>query len=92
VPVLLAAGALRIPPKKFLSAVAAGRAIRFTIDALLGVFYGHAIIHFFGQYYKPALYTLIALGVIGGIGGFLYYKSWKQKQGTPGSRPQPRAA
>jgi membrane protein YqaA with SNARE-associated domain len=93
VPVLLAAGALQIPPKKFLSAVAVGRAIRFTIDAMLGVFYGHAIIHFFAQYYKPALYTLIALGVVGGIGGFIYYKHWKQKkQGTPGSRPQPKAA
>jgi len=91
VPVLLAAGALQIPRKKFLFAVAGGRAIRFTIGALLGVFYGHAIIHFFSRYYKPALYGLIALGVIGGITALIYYKHWKHKH--PGSsRPQPKAA
>jgi len=84
VPVLLAAGALQYPPKKFLSAVAAGRAIRFLIDAMLGVYYGRAIIHFFSQYYKPALYTLIAFGVLGGIGALIYYKHWKSKnQGQP---------
>lgn len=92
VPVLLAAGALQIPRRKFLSAVAAGRAIRFTIDALLGVFYGHAIIRFFGQYYKPAVYTLIALGVLGGIGALLYYKHWKHKQDAGRPRPEPKAA
>jgi membrane protein YqaA with SNARE-associated domain len=92
VPVLLAAGALQIPPKKFLSAVAAGRAIRFTIDAMLGVFYGHAIIHFFAQYYKPALYGLIGLAVAGGLGGLIYYKHWKHKKDAQGSQPQPRAA
>jgi len=92
VPVLIAAGALQIPRRKFLSAVATGRAIRYTIDALLGVFYGHAIIHFFAQYYKPALYALIALGVIGGIGALIYYKHWKHKNGAGTSRPQPKAA
>ena len=80
VPVLLAAGALNIPTRKFLSAVAAGRAIRFTIDAMLGIYFGRAILGFFSQYYKPALYTLIALGVIGGIGGLIYYKRWKAKK------------
>lgn len=92
VPVLLAAGALQIPRRKFLSAVAFGRAIRFTIDALLGVFYGHAIIRFFSQYYKPALYTLIVLGVIGGIAALVYYKHWKQKKQAGSSQPAPKAA
>lgn len=80
VPVLIAAGALQIPRRKFLSAVAAGRAIRYTTDALLGVYYGHAIIHFFARYYKPALYTVIGLAVIGGIGALIYYKHWKRKK------------
>lgn len=91
VPVLLAAGALKIPPKKFLSAVAAGRAVRFTVDAMLGIYFGRAILGFFSQYYKPALYVLIGLGVVGGIGGLIYYKHWKKrKQEQP--RPQEHAA
>jgi len=91
VPVLLAAGALQYQPKKFLSAVAAGRAIRYTIDALLGVFFGHAIIHFFAQYYKPALYTLITLAVLGGLSALFYYKHWKQKQDAQRSQGIPKA-
>jgi membrane protein DedA with SNARE-associated domain len=90
VPVLLAGGALHYPPKKFLSAVAAGRVIRFTIDGLLGVYYGRAIIRFFAQYYKPALYVVIALGVVAGLVALFYYKSWKHKQG--GGRAEPKVA
>ncbi len=96
VPVLLAAGALKIPTRKFLGAIAFGRAIRFTVDALLGVYFGHAILGFFSRYYKPALYTLIALGVIGGIGALIYYKRWKSahpgERGTPKSQPRVKAA
>jgi membrane protein YqaA with SNARE-associated domain len=93
VPVLIAAGALHIRRRTFLSAVAVGRAIRFTIDALLGVYFGHAIIGFFAHYYKPALYTLIALGVIGGIGALIYYKHWKHKEEQhPSVHPEEKAA
>jgi membrane protein DedA with SNARE-associated domain len=87
--VLLAAGALQIPPKKFLAAVAVGRAIRFTIDAMLGIFFGRAILSFFAQYYKPALYSLIGLGIVGGIAGLIYYRHWKSKKQQ---RRQPQAA
>ena len=90
VPVLIAAGAMQIPRRKFLSAVAAGRAIRYTIDALLGVYYGHAIIGFFRQYYKPALYSVIALGVIGGLGALFYYKHWKHRKEQQEGRGQPK--
>jgi membrane protein YqaA with SNARE-associated domain len=91
-PVLLAAGALKYPTKKFLTAIAIGRGVRFTIDALLGIYFGRAILGFFAQYYKPALYTLIALAVVGGIGGLIYYKHWKAKKQQGSSAPQPRAA
>jgi len=93
VPVLLAAGALKIPTRKFLSAVAVGRAVRFTIDAMLGVFFGRAILGFFSQYYKPALYTLIALAVVGAIGGLIYYKHWKSRnKNQQQTRPRERVA
>jgi len=90
VPVLIAAGALQIPRRKFLSAVAAGRSIRYSIDALLGVFYGHAIIHFFRQYYKPALYALIGLAVIGGVAALVYYKHWKHRKEQHPKQSQPK--
>ncbi|HVZ18603.1 MAG TPA: VTT domain-containing protein [Terriglobales bacterium] len=92
VPVLLAAGTLQIPLRRFLSAVAVGRAIRFTIDALLGVFFGHAIIGFFSQYYKPALYTLIGVAVVSGIGALIYYKRWKEEHRPRTSRKEKNAA
>jgi membrane protein YqaA with SNARE-associated domain len=90
VPVLLAAGALKMPVRKFLSGIALGRAIRFTIDALLGIFFGRPIVRFFAQYYKPALYTLIGLAIIGGIGGLIYYKRWKAKRADHRKSPQPQ--
>ena len=95
-PVLLTAGALKYPTRKFLTAIAIGRGIRFTIDALLGLYFGRAIIRFFGQYYKPALYTLLALLVIGGIAGVVYYKRWKQssksQKKVSSVRPQTKIA
>jgi len=88
VPVLLAAGALKYPVRKFLAAIALGRAVRFTIDAMLGIYFGRSILRFFSQYYKPALYTLIALAIVGGIGGLIYYKRWRAKQAGSGNSPQ----
>src|SRR5579884_1961590 len=72
VPVLLAAGALQYPRKKFLGSLAIGRGVRFGADAVLGVFFGQEILGFFRQYYRPVLYGLIALAVIGGIAALLY--------------------
>jgi membrane protein YqaA with SNARE-associated domain len=67
VPFLLAAGALQYSRKKFVAALALGRAVRFTMVAGLGVVYGRHIVRFFSQYYKPALFLLIGLAVVGGI-------------------------
>src|SRR6476620_5942308 len=67
VPFLLAAGALQYSRKKFVAALALGRAVRFTIVAGLGAIYGRHIVRFFSQYYKPALFILIGLAVAGGI-------------------------
>lgn len=92
VPVLLAAGVLRYPTKKFLTAIGIGRAIRFTADAMLGVFFGRTILAFFSQYYKPALYGLIALAIAGSIGGLIYYRHWKGKQRQERPKPQERTA
>src|SRR5208282_2670367 len=69
VPMLLAAGAMQYPTRKFLTALALGRGIRFTILAYLGFHYGQHIVKFFSQYYWPVLIVLIALSLIGALYG-----------------------
>jgi membrane protein YqaA with SNARE-associated domain len=41
-----AAGALKVPPKKALSYIAAGRLLRFTIEGVLAIYYGRWILSF----------------------------------------------
>jgi membrane protein YqaA with SNARE-associated domain len=84
VPFLLAAGALQYSRKKFLAALALGRGMRFLIVAGLGAIYGRHIVKFFSQYYKPALFILIGLAVVGGILALLQYYRYKNSA-TPGS-------
>jgi membrane protein YqaA with SNARE-associated domain len=83
VPFLLAAGAMQCPRRKFLAALALGRAVRYSALAYLGSVYSRSIFHWVGRYYKPALYTLIALAVAGGLLG-LYL--WRRKRKKPRSR------
>jgi membrane protein YqaA with SNARE-associated domain len=82
VPFLLAAGAMQYSRKKFVAALALGRAVRFTIVAGLGAIYGRHIVRFFSQYYKPALFTLIALAVVGGIVSLVQYYRYKGRIAT----------
>lgn len=80
VPVLMAAGIMQYPRKRFLAALTMGRAIRFFVVAYLGKLYGTAIVGWLGRYYKPFLYILIGLGVLGGIGVLLYFKWYRPRQ------------
>ncbi|MGA2458932.1 MAG: VTT domain-containing protein [Terriglobales bacterium] len=92
VPMLLAAGAMQYPTRKFLTALAVGRGIRFTILAYLGYHYGRHIVRFFALYYWPVLIALIAFSALGGLYGLFEYKR-RQKNSTPkAARPkvQPR--
>ncbi len=82
VPFLLAAGAMQYSRKKFVAALALGRGVRFTIVAGLGAIYGRHIVRFFSKYYKPALFTLIALAVIAGILSLVQYYRYKNRTAT----------
>jgi membrane protein YqaA with SNARE-associated domain len=77
--VLMAAGIMQYPPKKFLSALTAGRALRFFAVAYLGRTYGRQMIAFFTRHYRPAMYFLIALAVAAGIGALIYFKWYRPK-------------
>jgi membrane protein YqaA with SNARE-associated domain len=92
VPMLLAAGAMQYSTRKFLTALAVGRGIRFTILAYLGVRYGRHIVNFFARYYWDVLFVLIAFSVLGGLFGLFQYKRGRRANGPETSRPrsQPR--
>lgn len=91
VPVLMAAGVMQYPKKKFLAALTLGRGIRFFAIALLGKIYGTAIVGWLSRYYKPFLYALIALGVLGGIGALVYFK-WYRPRHKQNRKEQAKAA
>lgn len=83
VPVLMAAGVMQYSRKRFLAALAIGRGMRFFAIAFLGRIYGTAILDWFSRYYRPFLYVLIAFGVLGGVGGLLYFKWYRSKHHQP---------
>lgn len=83
VPVLMAAGVLQYPPRKFLTALALGRGIRLFGLAFLGHLYGTAIVGWLTHYYKPFLYALIALAVAGSIAALWYFKWYRPRHKQP---------
>jgi membrane protein YqaA with SNARE-associated domain len=90
VPMLLAAGAMQYPTRKFLTALAVGRGIRFMILAYLGYHYGRHIVTFFDQYYWPVLIALIAFSVLGGLYGLYEYKRRHRAENPKPARPRPQ--
>src|SRR5437016_5475293 len=92
VPFLIAAGALQYSRKKFLGALALGRGIRFFVIAFLGQVYGKAITSFFSKYYKPALFTLIGLAVLGGVLALVEYLRMRRKPRQSPATSRPKAA
>ena len=86
VPFLLAAGAMQYSRKKFIAALALGRAVRFTIVAGLGAIYGRHIVRFFSRYYKPGLFVLIGLAVIGGVLALIQYYRYKNRTAQESGR------
>ena len=79
-PVLMAAGVLQYPRKKFLAALATGRAARYFALALMGRFYGTAIVTVLNRYYQPLLYALIALAGLAGVAALLYFLVYRPRR------------
>ena len=65
VPFLLVAGAMQYPVKKFLAALALGRAVRYTVLAYLAARYGRHVFAFIAQHARPAAW--VAAGLLGAI-------------------------
>lgn len=77
--VLMAAGIMQYPCKNFLSALTAGRVLRYSAVAYFGRIYGAQMIAFFSKNYRPTMYILIALAVAIGIGALIYFKWYRPK-------------
>jgi len=90
VAMLLAAGAMQYPTRKFLAALAVGRGLRYSILAYLGFHYGRHIVKFFAQYYWPVLVTLVAFSVVAGLYGLFEYKRRQKGERPKIPRPQVR--
>ena len=82
VPFLLVAGALQYSRRKFLTGLAIGRGIRFSVIACLGAIYGRHITSFFARYYKPTLIALICLALVGGCLSVIQYLRSRKRHAT----------
>jgi membrane protein YqaA with SNARE-associated domain len=91
VPMLLTAGAMQYPTRKFLTALAVGRGVRFTILAYLGFHYGRHIVNLFARYYWPVLGALIVFSLLGGLLGLFEYKRIQKSSGPESHRPGSQA-
>ena len=91
VPVLMAAGIMQYSRQRFLAALALGRAVRFLVIALLSMLYGTAIVDWLGRYYKPLLYILVALAILGALVALLYFM-WYRARHRSGSEGQKEKA
>jgi len=94
--ILIAAGVMQYPKKKFLSALAAGRLLRFFAEAALGRIYGRQIIDVVAAHYRFAERLLIVLAVgmvISAVVYFAWYrpKSKWESQGQDSQRPPAKA-
>ena len=78
-PVLMAAGVMQYPHRKFFSALTGGRATRFLIAAYFGRAYSEQMIGFVSHYYHPMMYLLIALAIAAGIGAAVYFSWYRPK-------------
>jgi undecaprenyl-diphosphatase len=71
--VLMTAGVMHYPRRKFLPALIVGRGVRFFAVAYLGRAYGHQMIGYFTRHYHLFMYVLIAMAIAGGVGALVYF-------------------
>lgn len=79
VPFVIAAGATQYSTNKFLAALTLGRAVRYTILALLAAHYGRQIIGYVTHHGHPYLYAGVAVVIIIGIVLFVVLSARKRK-------------
>lgn len=81
--VLMTAGVMQYPRRKFLAALVLGREVRFFGAAYLGRIYGSQMISFFSRHYRMSLYILIAMAIVACAGAFLYFLWYRPLNRVP---------
>ena len=85
VPFLLAAGVMQYPVRKFLAALALGRAVRYTVLAYLAERYGRHIIGFVAQHGRTVVWVIAALLIAAAIVVLAVVLMRKAKRKKPAS-------
>ena len=70
---LMTAGVMQYPQRRFLSVLAIGRSLRFFAEAFLARTYGRELAAFFSRHYQPVVYVLLSLVFTAGIGFLIYF-------------------
>ncbi len=90
-PFVLAAGALKMSRKTFMSTFTISRAIRHSIAAFLGVRYGRIVVHLWNAFSRKwATPTLIVLWTVIGLScGIAFWKLYRTSKAVRGGQPPP---
>jgi membrane protein YqaA with SNARE-associated domain len=89
-PVVVTAAALQYPRKKLLGVLSAGRAVRFTGEALLAVFFGRSILRMAEH---PIVQTVVlAVLAISIVGSTISIASWVRRSRKYAATGQPQAS
>jgi membrane protein YqaA with SNARE-associated domain len=86
--VVLTASALQTPRKPILLAVFFGRLLRFTIEALLALYFGRQVIRFMdSDIIDYLMYTFLAIAVVGSIFSIRKWLSGRKNPATRHTEP-----
>lgn len=91
-PFLLGAGAMNYPLPRFLMALTAARALRFTLVAYLSYVYGWRVIRFLRGHSTEMLWAVIILGVVTGITLTIYFLRRRRRPRESGRLNENQAA
>jgi len=82
-PVIMTASALQYPRKKLFGAVALGRLVRFTIEAVLAIYFGRHVLRFIrSEVWAYVAYGLLIIGVIGSMLSVLRWINGRTRKAT----------
>jgi len=87
-PVVMTAGVMQYPHKKFLPALTAGRGARYFALAYLSRIYGRQMTRFFSRHSHLFLYIIIGMVVAGAVGAVIFYL-WNRRR-SKGTKKQRR--
>ena len=80
--VLMTAGVMQYPRKKFAAMLILGRGVRFLADACLGRVYGSQMVGFFARHYQTSMDVLICLGILSAAAALAYFLWYRPRHQT----------